>query len=793
MSRVFSLDHKVIGVQYAVTSMVFLLIGFTLMMLMRWQLAYPGTAIPLVGAWLGSANAPGGVMLPEFYNQLGAMHGTIMIFLGVVPLAVGGFGNYLIPLQVGASDMAFPRLNMWSYWVYALGGVVMLASFVLPGGAANNGWTSYPPLAVLSPAAGQTAWLAGMLCLITASLFGAINAIVTILQLRAPGLTFMRLPFFIWAQLVTAFLLLLAFPPLESASLMQLMDRVAGTSFFMPSGLVVANKPAAYTGGGNPLLWQHLFWFLAHPEVYVLILPAMGIVAEVLTTNIRKPLWGYRLMVYAAMFLGFMSMLVWAHHMFMTGMGTAMSAFFQTTTMIVSIPSVVILSAFFVSLYGGSIRFTTAALFALAFLPMFGIGGLTGLPLGLAAADIHLHDTYYVIGHFHYVVAPGTLFALFAGVYHWFPKVTGRAMSERLGRIHFAGSFVCMNLIFMPMFLQGLAGLNRRLYDGGISYEHGRSIQQWNVVQGWSAWVLGVVQLFFLVNVVVSWRRGRVVSSNPWNATTLEWAAPSPPPHGNFAQPVRVLRGPYEYSVPGAVEDFIPQDRILLPEQKSDGVSGSIPADTRDPGSTDAARAHEATDVSAGDYTVRIRPDTGVNNGTLGMWLFIASEVMLFGGLFSAYVLLRNGATEWPRGSDVLNLTSGIVNTIVLLGAAGCVGLAHRGALAAAIARTRAALFAASCCGLIFLVFKTVEYREELLRGFTARTSTFAALYYLLTAVHALHVLGGVAALGWHAAAGTRSTGEDWRRFANRIRIIGLYWYFVDAVWLVIFTLLYLL
>ena len=773
MSRVFSQDHKVIGLQYAITSMVFLLVGFSLMMLMRWQLAYPGTPVPIVGALLGSANAPGGVMLPEFYNQLGAMHGTIMIFLGVVPLAVGGFGNYLIPLQVGAGDMAFPRLNMWSYWVYAAGGVVMLASFALPGGAANNGWTSYPPLAVLSPATGQSAWLVGMLCLITASLFGAINSIVTILQLRAPGMTFMRMPFFIWAQLVTAFLLLLAFPPLQSASLMQLMDRVAGTSFFMPSGLVVANRPAMYAGGGNPLLWQHLFWFLAHPEVYVLILPAMGIVAEVLTVNIRKPLWGYRLVVYAAVFLGFMSMLVWAHHMFMTGMGTTMSAFFQTTTMIVSIPSVIILSAFFVSLYGGSIRFTTPALFALAFLPMFGIGGLTGLPLGLAAADIHLHDTYYVIGHFHYVVAPGTLFALFAGIYHWFPKVSGRVMSERLGRVHFAGSFVCMNLIFMPMFLQGLAGLNRRLYDGGITYEHGRSIQHWNVVQGWSAWLLGLFQLVFLANLILSWRRGRRVVANPWRATTLEWAAPSPPPHGNFMQPVRVHSGPYEYSVPGEVEDFVPQDRA--------------PRSVRqDPPEEPGVSANPV------DYTVQIRPDTGVNNVTLGMWLFIASEVMLFGGLFSAYVLLRNGAAAWPHGRDVLDLANGIRNTILLLVAAGCVGAAARLPDPAHVRRVRWLLAAAGLSGVTFVVFKAAEYSSEVARGLTADSSTFAASYYLLTGVHAAHVVGGAVVLLWLAAAGQSSTRGNLSRFMNRVSAVRLYWYFVDLVWLMIFVLMYL-
>jgi cytochrome c oxidase subunit 1 len=556
--RIFSTDHKIIGLQYGVTAAVFLLVGFSLMMLMRWQLAYPMQPIPLIGSWLGSHNVANGIMLPEFYNQLGAMHGTIMIFLGVVPLGVGAFGNYLVPLLIGARDMAFPRLNMASYWTYLAGGVVMLASFFVPGGAPNSGWTSYPPLADIATM-GQTYWLAGMLLLITSSLLGSINTIVTILQLRAPGLTWMRLPFFIWAQLVTAFLLLLAFPPLEAAGLMQLMDRVAATSFFLPSGLMVGNKVLAVSGGGNPLLWQHLFWFLAHPEVYVLILPAMGIVAEIIANSIRKPLWGYRLMVRATVALGFLSMVVWAHHMFLTGMGTTMSAFFQTTTMLVSIPSVIILTSLLVSLWGGSIRFTTPSLFALAFLPMFGLGGLSGLPLGLASSDIHLHDTYYVIGHFHYIVAPGTLFAMWAGVYYWFPKITGRFMSDRLGYVHFWGSFICMNLIFAPMFIQGLAGINRRLYDGGITYTYGRELQHWNVVQGWAAWILGVVQLFFLVNIVVSIWRGRPAADNAWDGTTLEWSTTSPPPEHNFAAIPTVYRGAYEYSVPGATADFIPQ------------------------------------------------------------------------------------------------------------------------------------------------------------------------------------------------------------------------------------------
>lgn len=556
---IFSTDHKVIGIQYGITSLIFLLLGFGMILLMRWQLANPGVALPIIGTIFGENNMPGGVMLPEFYNQLGAMHGTIMVFLGVVPLAVGAFGNYLVPLQIGAPDMCFPKLNMMSYWVYFVGGVVMLASFFLPGGAASSGWTSYPPLSNFATV-GQTAWLIGMVFLITSSLLGAVNFICTIFQLRAPGMTWMRLPFFTWAQLVTSFLLLLAFPPLEAAGVMQLMDRIFHTSFFLPSGLVVSGQPLTVSGGGSVLLWQHLFWFLAHPEVYVLILPALGIVTEIVANNIRKPIWGLKTMIYSIIGLGFLSFIVWAHHMYLTNMGTAISAFFQVTTMMISIPSVIILTCLFISLWGGSIRFNTPMLFAISFLPMFGIGGLTGLPLGLAAPDIHLHDTYYVIGHFHYVVAPGTIFAMFAGIYFWFPKATGKKLNEFLGHLHFWPSLVCMNIIFFPMLIQGLAGLPRRLYDGGASYEFAAPVLHWNGVISNAAFIMGAVQIFFIINVIWTLMAGKkVTSDNPWDATTLEWATPTPPGHGNFTHPPEVFKGPYEYSVPGAAKDFSPQ------------------------------------------------------------------------------------------------------------------------------------------------------------------------------------------------------------------------------------------
>ncbi len=521
-------DHKTVGLQFGLTALFFLLVGFLLMILMRWQLAWPGQPLP---AWLapmlGEANAPGGIMLPEFYNQLVAMHGSVMVFLAVVPLAASAFGTYFVPLQIGAHTVAFPRLSALSYWLYLAGGLVMLASFFVEGGAANSGWTSYAPLAVLATA-GQNFWLAGIILIGLSSTLGAINMLVTIVQGRAPGMTWMKLPFFVWSQLVTALLLLLAFPALQAAAVFQLMDRLAGTSFFMPSGLVVGGVPLqGVMGGGNPLLWQHLFWFLAHPEVYVLILPAMGIVAEVITVNARRPLWGYGLMVSAVLFMGGMSMVVWAHHMFLSGMGTSLSLFFQVTTMIISIPSVILITSLVMSLWGGSIRFTTPMLFALAFLPMFGIGGLTGLPLGLAASDVTLHDTYYVVAHFHYLVGPGTVFALLAGIYHWFPRITGRTLDERLGKIHFWGSFVCMNLIFMPMFVVGLMGVNRRLYDAGASYAHAQPTLMWQTHMTYAAVLLGLFQLPFVWNLWASSRKPDRSGENPWGARTLEWSKES--------------------------------------------------------------------------------------------------------------------------------------------------------------------------------------------------------------------------------------------------------------------------
>jgi cytochrome c oxidase subunit 1 len=574
-----------------------------------------------------------GIMSAEQYNIYGAMHGTIMVFLAVVPLGFAAFGNYVVPLQIGAPDMAFPRLNMWSFWTQLAGGLIFFFSFFAPGGAAKSGWTSYPPLAAqqdnpifldnlknaflttegglhwwAAPFGfsaigdgdiprlafflnGQSLWLFGMVLLITASLLGAVNFITTVIQLRAPGMTWMRLPYLVWAMFVTAFLLLLAFPPLEAAGIMQLLDRVAGTSFFMPSGLVFSGEAIdTWAGGGSPLLYQHLFWFLGHPEVYVLLLPAVGLATEIIACNTRKPIWGYKSMVFGTLVLGFLSFIVWAHHMYLTGMGTKISMFFQTTTMIISIPSVILLTCLLVSLWGGSIRFNTPMLFAAAFLPMFGMGGLTGLPLGFNATDIALHDTYYVIGHFHYMLAPGIMFALFGGIYHYFPKITGRHMNEFWGKVHFWLSFPLMNFIFFPMLIQGMAGMHRRMYDGGATYEGllGRPVIDipWlgisatpldlNVFISWSVWLLGIAQIPFIINFFWAMVAGKKAESdNPWHATTLDWQTPTPPPHGNFVKPIRVYREAYEYSVPGWPEDFTPQNSPPREDQEDPAVAAA--------------------------------------------------------------------------------------------------------------------------------------------------------------------------------------------------------------------------
>jgi len=541
---IFSTDHKMIGRQYLFLGLFMALVGGFLAYVMRWQLAFPDTAVPGFG-FVG----------PETYNVVVTMHGTTMVFFVAMPILLGAFGNFLIPLMIGARDMAFPRLNMLSFWTLAVGSLVLLSSFVVPGGAASAGWTGYPPLSARSIYTGVTwglnLWLLAHAIEFASFLMGGVNFLTTAITMRAPGMTFFRLPLVIWQQLTAAILFLLSVGPLIAAAVMLLMDRIAGTSFFVPSG------------GGDPLLWQHLFWFFGHPEVYVVMLPAVGFVAEVLPVFSRKPLFGYRWIIYSTITAGILSFVVWAHHMFLSGMDPRLAMPFSLTTILISVPFAILVFAMIATLWGGSIQFATPMLYALGFVAMFIVGGLTGIFNGSAPANIQVHATYFVVGHFHYTLLSGIFFGGFAGIYFWFPKMFGRMMNERLGKIHFWLTVIFFNATFFPMHLVGLGGMMRRIANP-LQYEFLQSLQPINVFITISAIGLALAQLVFLVNLGWSLVAGRKAERNPWQATTLEWATPSPPPHGNFdALPV-VYRGPYEYSSPEASEDWLPQDRLLV-------------------------------------------------------------------------------------------------------------------------------------------------------------------------------------------------------------------------------------
>ncbi len=551
---VFSTDHKMIGKQFLFLGLFMMVLGGLLALMLRWQLAWPETAVPGFG-WVPEPYMYEGIIPPEFYNMLFTMHATIMIFFVVMPILVGCFGNYLIPLMIGARDMAFPTLNMLSFWVGALAGVVMLGGFFVPGGHAASGWTAYAPLSARAIYTGvdwgQNIWCIALILLGISSLMGSINYITTIVNMRAPGMTWFRLPLVIWTLFVVAILLLLALPVLTSALAMLLFDRMAGTHFFLP------------TGGGEPLLWQHLFWFFGHPEVYVLILPAMGIASDVLSTFSRKPIFGYRSMVYAIVGIAFLSWVVWGHHMFQSGMNPALGTGFMISTMVIAVPSAIKTFNWLGTMWGGSMRFTTAMLNTLAFVSMFVIGGLSGIFMANTPVDIFIHDTYFIVAHIHYVVFGGSVFGIFAGIYYWFPKMFGRMMNETLGKIHFWLTFVAFNCVFFPMHILGVGGMMRRIYNP-TQYEFLLPLQPINVFITISAIFLGLAQIPFVINFFWSLFAGKQAALNPWQANTLEWSAPSPPPHGNWGEHLpTVYHGPYEYSVPDVAEDYAPQDRPL--------------------------------------------------------------------------------------------------------------------------------------------------------------------------------------------------------------------------------------
>ena len=551
---IFSTDHKIIGIQFLLMSLLFLLLGGMLAMLMRWQLGFPGRPLPIIGSLFPEAMVQNGIVLPEFYDSLVTMHGTFMVFFAIMPLLVGVFGNYLIPLKIGAPDMAFPRINMASFWIAVPAGVLMLAGFFVEGGHAAAGWTSYAPLSANSEysgvSTGQIIWCISLIVLGLSSILGSFNYITTIINMRAPGMNWFRMPLSIWSLFITAILVLLAMPVLSGAIIMLLFDQTIGTHFFLPPK------------GGQPLLWQHLFWFFGHPEVYILILPAMGMASDIIANGSRKPIFGYVSMVLAIVGIGVLGWGVWGHHMFMSGMNPTLGTGFMISTLLISVPSAIKVFNWMGTMWRGNIQFHVPMLHAVSFVAMFVIGGLSGVFMAASPVDIYIHDTYFIVAHLHYVLFGGSLFAIFASITYWYPKMFGRLMSPRWGRVHFWLTFVFYNLVFFPMHQLGLHGHMRRLYDP-TQYEFLKPLQPLNTFISISAFLLFASQLIFAVNFIASWFTGAKAGPNPWHDNGLEWTLPSPPPHGNFAVTPTVYRGPYEYSSPLVEEDWLPQDRRL--------------------------------------------------------------------------------------------------------------------------------------------------------------------------------------------------------------------------------------
>ncbi|MEX1098260.1 MAG: cbb3-type cytochrome c oxidase subunit I [Planctomycetales bacterium] len=567
---VFSTDHKIIGVQFLITTLLMLMVGGFLALAVRWQLAWPWQSMPILGQLFAQE---GGQISPEFYTMLFTMHATVMIFLVIIPILAGAFGNFLIPLMIGADDMAFPTLNMLSYWFMWPAIALFMLSFLFGGGPAS-GWTSYPVLSDIpwaAPGSGtaQTFWLLALTFVGFSSMMGSINYMTTIINMRAPGMTLFRMPLTIWAMLITAILQAFALPVLTAAGFMQLFDRIriAGlhTCFFFPSGLYINGQEVIH-GGGQPLLWQHLFWFYSHPAVYIMLLPAMGMVSDMLSCMARKPVFGYKPMVYSLAAIAGLGFIVWGHHMFTSGMNPALGMTFMVSTIMIALPSAIKTFNWIGTLWGGRLQFNTVLLNCVAFVSLFVVGGLSGIFMAAVPVDIYIHDTYFIVAHFHYILFGATLFGVFGGIFFWFPKMFGRTMNEGLGKLHFALTFIGFNGTFFPMHLLGVAGMPRRYADPYIHpyLEHLLPMNQFMTI---SAILMGTAQFLLLGNFFYSMFFGPKVGRNPWRANGLEWTAPSPPGHGNFDVAPVVFRGPYEYSSPLVERDYLMQTTYIPPEE----------------------------------------------------------------------------------------------------------------------------------------------------------------------------------------------------------------------------------
>jgi cytochrome c oxidase subunit I len=722
-------DHKKIGILYIASGVLFLAVAGFEALLMRVQLTLPRLEF----------------LSPQAYNALFTMHGTTMVFLVGMPILFG-FINYVVPLQIGARDMAFPRLNALSYWTFLFGALILHFSFLL-NAVPDIGWYAYAPLTVrpYSTQQGVDFWVVSLLVTAVGSIATALNVIVTVVKLRAPGMTAFRLPIFTWMGVATSVIALYALPPLAAAQMMLLFDRQLGTHFYN----------AAL--GGDPLLWQHLFWFFGHPEVYILILPAFGMISEIVPVFAGKRIFGYPFVVGSGLFIAFYSMLVWAHHMFTAGMGFIPDAFFGATTMVIAIPTGVKILNWLATIWGGRIRFEIPMLYALALLVMFPIGGVTGVHFATVPIDWQTSDTYYVVAHFHYVLVPGTVFAALGGLYYWFPKMSGRMLDDRLGRWQFWLTVIGVNLTFFPMHVVGLMGMPRRVY----TYPDLPGWGAINVLVSIGALITAVGVLLLVLNIVYSLRRGRVAGENPWDAWTLEWATSSPPPPQNFTT-----------ALPAVWSDRPLWDREHGgPEER-----------------TVQTRSGEAVARTAADQAGFIARTPAT---LLGMYVFIASESFFFGGLLTGFMFYRSRDAGGFGPLD-LDFFQTALFSVALFASSATIMLAERRLHHDDLRGFRTWLLATIALGAVFIVGQGAEYVTLYREGVTLSTNLFSSAFFTLTGFHGLHVVIGLIALGIVARL---AYGGEFRngRHAGAVQAVAWYWHFVDGVWVVVFTVVYVL
>ncbi len=787
---IFSTDHKIIGLQFYYLALAAVLVGMLLSLLMRIHLIWPDAHIPLFGE-----------IKPDTYLALVTMHGTIMIFFVLTTAPQAAFGNFFLPLQIGAREMAFPRLNMLSFWLTLTAFLVMLSAFFVAGGAPLHGWTAYPPLSAVQSAgvgeaAGADLWLLSIALFCVASVLSAVDIIATTLDARAPGLSLMRLPLTVWAWFITAILSLLAFGVLFSAAILLLLDRHAGTSFFVP--LIVVNGQLAAHKGGSPLLWQHLFWFFGHPEVYIAILPGMGLASQVLSVFSRKPVFGYKAMVYAMLSIGFLGFMVWGHHMFVSGMSPYASFAFALMTMAIAVPSAIKTFNWLGTLWRGKIRFSSPMLFAIGFVSFFVSGGISGPFLAQPALDIQLHDTYFVVAHFHLIMGMAAIFGIFTGTHYWFPKMFGRLMNEPLARVHFFLTLFGAYAIFMPMHYLGLAGNPRRYSQlTELKYLHGLIPLQTFIT--YAAIITIAAQFIFLFNFFWSLRRGKRAEDNPWQATTLEWTVASPAPYDNFGalSPI-IVTGPYEYSVPGAPRDFLMQNEPF-----------PAIAPTEAPTNLPTRESTPANYLAAAPPTFAIR----LRRARLGLVIALVAISMIFVSYSSAYVVRRGLPTLDSSSATLVHDWLPIhypnllyVNLTFLLLSAFAIGAARRHAkrqallaatdspsrpASAIVPRTPATIpwdGLAFSLGLTFLFGQSVLWRKLAAGGLLPATNPSASFFYLLSGMHALFFIAALLAL-FAASVSLRSRSSAESSLILR-DITASYWHFLVFLWICVFCLL---